>query len=107
MLSVVISPYLLRWTLEWAQKRKQQRLTIARGRREGDQPVYFCIHAIVHENWRHQEKLLMSLFNLNLGIVDCRSWRSNRFGHKHHKPRVMIVGYLEVRSMHYPIFEQC
>ena len=49
-------------------------------------PVYFAINSKSRGSWGHQHKILHRIFNLQLEIIDFRSWHAPEYNHSHHQP---------------------
>jgi len=97
LLSVIISPYALSFNLKYYEK-KQQELMDAHLKKYEDtnlHPLYFAINTKARGQWGHQDKILHKIFNLQLEIIDFRSWHAPEYNHSHHKPLTKESFYVQ------------
>ena len=88
LLSVIVSPYCLSFTLSYYEKQKAKRME-AHYEKIGDDnhhPVYFAINTKARGKWGHQDKILHRIFNLELEIIDFRAWHAAEYNYSHHRP---------------------
>ena len=115
LLSVIISPFLLRRSLIWANNKKQRQLTKVRRKTivlEGIngaknamlQNAYYLLHTRARARWGHQDKLLRVLSELKLEVIDFRAWHSAHSAKHHHKPDVHNVFYVQVMYIFYILY---
>eukprot|EP01084_Bolivina_argentea_P314685 545059_1 len=112
LLSVIVSPLLLRATLQMVRKQKEAKLSGARDAhfdfdethaKDTDiHPVYFCVHTKGNARWGHQDKLLHCIFNLHLEIIDFRAFNDAETNFKHHLPTAQDVFYVLDNSLSLP-----
>merc|ERR1719229_612749 len=58
-------------------------------------PLYFAINTKARGQWGHQDKILRKIYNLNLEIIDFRSWHAPEFNHSHHLPLTKESFYVQ------------
>jgi len=88
LLSVILSPYGLTATISYFERKAQKSLE-AEMAKYGEMtvhPLYFAINSKSRGQWGHQGKILRIIFELNLEIIDFRSWHAAEFNHSHHQP---------------------
>jgi len=58
-------------------------------------PLYFSINTKSRGSWGHQDKILKKLFNLNLEVIDFRSWHAPEYNTTHHMPLTKDSFYIQ------------
>ena len=104
LLSVIISPYCLRLTLSHYEKQMKKRMD-KNLEKYGDtnaHPVYFAINTKARGKWGHQDKILHRIFNLNLEIIDFRSWHAPEYNYSHHQPLTKESFYVMDQNLALP-----
>ena len=104
LLSVIISPYCLRLTLVHYEKQMHKKLD-KRLKKYGDtnaHPVYFAINTKARGKWGHQDKILHRIFQLNLTIIDFRSWHAPEYNYSHHQPLTKESFYVMDQNLALP-----
>ena len=88
LLSVIVSPYGLRLTLSHYEQHAQRRMDEKLKKYESSRlhPVYFAILTKARGQWGHQDKILHEIFQLDLEIIDFRSWHAPEYNFTHHLP---------------------
>jgi len=90
LLSTIIAPFSLRFTINYFNKKAQREVEEAVGlvKGQGDiddelkagilegSTVFFCVNTTSHAAWGTLPKLMKTLFDLNLDVIDHRSWHS-------------------------------
>ena len=90
LLSTIIAPFSLRFTMSHFNKRALQEIELAEGmHKEGGNVesqlksgildgtvVFFCINTTSHAAWGTLPKLMQTMFTLELDVIDHRSWHS-------------------------------
>eukprot|EP01084_Bolivina_argentea_P042451 78260_1 len=104
LLSVIISPYCLRLTLTYFEKQTQKKMNANLTKYKGSNlhPVYFAINTRARGGWGHQDKILHSIFALQLEIIDFRSWHAPEFNYSHHQPLTKESFYVEDHNVLLP-----
>merc|ERR1711997_340829 len=97
LLSVIYSPYLLTLTISYYGKKQQKDMDAYLKKYENTNlhPHYFAINTKARGGWGHQDKLLKKLFNLNLEIIDFRSWHAPEYNTTHHMPLTKDSFYIQ------------
>jgi Kef-type K+ transport systems, membrane components len=90
LLSTIIAPFSLRLTINYFNKKAKREVEAAEGivKEQGDiddelkagilqgSTVFFCVNTTSHASWGTLPKLMRTLFELNLEVIDHRSWHS-------------------------------
>lgn len=90
LLSTIIAPFSLRFTINYFNKKAKREVEAAEGivKEQGDiddelkagilqgSAVFFCVNTTSHAAWGTLPKLMQTLFELNLEVIDHRSWHS-------------------------------
>jgi hypothetical protein len=97
LLSVIYSPYALAFTISYYEKQAQKSMDahLAKFEDSNVHPLYFAINTKARGQWGHQDKILHRLFNLNLEIIDFRSWHAPEYNHSHHQPLTKESFYVQ------------
>merc|ERR1719242_2304750 len=97
LLSVIYSPYLLTLTISYYNKKQQKDMDAHLKKYENTNlhPLYFAINTKARGGWGHQDKILKKLFNLNLEIIDFRSWHAAEYNTTHHMPLTKDSFYIQ------------
>merc|ERR1712130_804633 len=97
LLSVIYSPYLLTLTISYYNKKQQKDMDAHLKQYEDTNlhPLYFAINTKSRGSWGHQDKILKKLFNLNLEIIDFRSWHAPEYNTTHHMPLTKDSFYIQ------------
>eukprot|EP01083_Nonionella_stella_P067753 179429_1 len=97
LLSVIYSPIALSMSIKYYEKQKQQRMdeTLQKYEDSNVHPLYFAINTKAQGNWGHQDKILKRIFNLNLEIIDFRSWHAPEFNYSHDQPLTKESFYVQ------------
>merc|ERR1719361_1241648 len=97
LLSVIYSPYLLTLTISYYNKKQQKDMEAHLKQYEDTNlhPLYFAINTKSRGSWGHQDKILKKLFNLNLEIIDFRSWHAPEYNTTHHMPLTKDSFYIQ------------
>merc|ERR1712087_691553 len=97
LLSVIYSPYLLTLTISYYNKKQQKDMDAHLKQYEDTNlhPLYFAINTKSRGSWGHQDKILKKLFNLNLEIIDFRSWHAPELNTTHHMPLTKDSFYIQ------------
>merc|ERR1719295_230825 len=101
LLSVIVSPYGLTFTISYFEKQAMKELE-EEMKKYGDlqvHPLYFAINSKSRGQWGHQDKILKIIFDLNLEIIDFRSWHAAEFNYSHDQPLTRESFY--VRDLDY------
>merc|ERR1712038_1275201 len=88
LLSVIYSPYGLAFVISYYEKQAQKKMDehLAQFDDKNLHPLYFGINTKARGSWGHQDKILKTIFDLNLEIIDFRSWHAPEYNHSHHMP---------------------
>merc|ERR1712087_765284 len=65
-------------------------------------PLYFAINSKAKGQWGHQDKILKTIFDLNLEIIDFRSWHAPEYNHSHDQPLTKQSFYVQDLSICLP-----
>merc|ERR1712204_143521 len=65
-------------------------------------PVYFCVHTKGRGKWGHQDRLLHSIFALQLEIIDFRAYNEAEYNNSHHLPITQDVFYVLDKTLSLP-----
>merc|ERR1719273_1040891 len=97
LLSVIYSPYALTLTIAYYNKKQQKDMEAHLKQYEDTNlhPLYFAINTKSRGSWGHQDKILKKLFNLNLEIIDFRSWHAPELNTTHHMPLTKDSFYIQ------------
>ena len=116
MVSVIVSPYALRLTVNHYAKRQMKKLDkhlTKYGTDDGllilycnillyknmfiliGHPVYYAIITKARGSWGHQDKLLHIIFEHKLSIIDFRAWHAPEYNYSHHKPLTKESFYVQ------------
>jgi len=97
LLSVIYSPYALTLSISYYEKQAQKKMNEHLEQFEDTNlhPLYFAINTKARGQWGHQDKILRILFNMNLEIIDFRSWHAPEFNHSHHRPLTKESFYIQ------------
>jgi len=97
LLSVIYSPYLLTLTIAYYNKKQQKDMDAHLKQYEDTNlhPLYFAINTKSRGSWGHQDKILKKLFNLNMEIIDFRSWHAPEHNTTHHMPLTKDSFYIQ------------
>jgi hypothetical protein len=97
LLSVILSPYALSFTIKYFEKQAQKKMNEHLKQYEDTNlhPLYFAINSKARGQWGHQDKILHRLFNLQLEIIDFRSWHAPEYNHSHHRPLTKESFYVQ------------
>merc|ERR1712157_87975 len=97
LLSVIYSPYLLTLTISYYNKKQQKDMNAHLKQYEDTNlhPLYFAINTKSRGSWGHQDKILKKLFNLNMEIIDFRSWHAPEYNTTHHMPLTKDSFYIQ------------
>jgi len=97
LLSVIYSPYLLTLTISYYNKKQSKDMAAHLKKYEDTNlhPLYFAINTKSRGSWGHQDKILKKLFNLNLEIIDFRSWHAPELNTTHHMPLTKDSFYIQ------------
>jgi len=97
LLSVIYSPYLLTLTISYYNKKQQKDMDAHLKQYEDTNlhPLYFAINTKSRGSWGHQDKILKKLFNLNMEIIDFRSWHAPEHNTTHHMPLTKDSFYIQ------------
>jgi len=97
LLSVIYSPYLLTLTISYYNKKQQKDMDAHLKKYEDTNlhPLYFAINTKARGGWGHQDKILKQLFNLNVEIIDFRSWHAAEYNTTHHMPLTKDSFYIQ------------
>ena len=90
LLSTIIAPFSLRFTINHFNKKAQREVEEAEGLVKGQgniddelkagilegSTVFFCVNTTSHAAWGTLPKLMQTLFELQLDVIDHRSWHS-------------------------------
>merc|ERR1719297_291197 len=97
LLSVIYSPYALTLTISYYNKKQQKDMDAHLKQYEDTNlhPLYFAINTKSRGSWGHQDKILKKLFNLNLEIIDFRSWHAPEHNTTHHMPFTKDSFYIQ------------
>jgi len=88
LLSVIYSPYGLSFTISYFEKQAQKKMDerLSEYEDQNVHPLYFAINSKAKGQWGHQDKILKTIFDLNLEIIDFRSWHAPEYNHSHDQP---------------------
>jgi Kef-type K+ transport system membrane component KefB len=88
LMSVIVSPLLLSFSIAYFDKQARNKMDEELEKFEGTNthPVYYAINTKSRGSWGHQNKILEKLFNLQLEIIDFRSWHAPEYNHSHDQP---------------------
>merc|ERR1719422_2386896 len=97
LLSVIYSPYALTLTIAYYNKKQQKDMDAHLKQYDNTNlhPLYFSINTKSRGSWGHQDKILKKLFNLNLEIIDFRSWHAPEYNTTHHMPLTKDSFYIQ------------
>eukprot|EP00484_Ammonia_sp_Unknown_P008699 CAMPEP_0197079908 /NCGR_PEP_ID=MMETSP1384-20130603/213862_1 /TAXON_ID=29189 /ORGANISM="Ammonia sp." /LENGTH=773 /DNA_ID=CAMNT_0042518789 /DNA_START=52 /DNA_END=2373 /DNA_ORIENTATION=- len=97
LLSVIYSPYALSFNISYFEKKSKQKMddSIKEYEDKNVHPLYFAINTKAEGHWGHQDKILKKLFNLNLEIIDFRSWHAPEFNYTSHLPLTKESFYVQ------------
>jgi len=97
LLSVIVSPYGLSFTISYYEKQAQKKMdeALASYENQNVHPLYFAINTKSRGTWGQNDKLLKAIFDLNLEIVDFRSWHAPEFNHTHDQPLTKQSFYVQ------------
>merc|ERR1719283_613029 len=104
LLSVIYSPYGLSFTISYFEKQAQKKMNERLSEFEDTNvhPLYFAINSKAKGQWGHQDKILKTIFDLNLEIIDFRSWHAPEFNHSHDQPLTKQSFYVQDLSVCLP-----
>lgn len=97
LLSVIVSPLMLSMSISYFDKREKNKISEELEKFEGTNlhPVYYAINTKSRGSWGHQHKILDKLFNLQLEIIDFRSWHAPEYNHSHDNPLTKESFYVQ------------
>jgi len=97
LLSVIYSPYGLSFTISYYEKQAQKKMNERLSEFEDTNvhPLYFAINSKAKGQWGHQDKILKTIFDLNLEIIDFRSWHAPEYNHSHDQPLTKQSFYVQ------------
>jgi len=97
LLSVILSPYGLSFTISYYEKQAQKKMdeSLAAYENQNVHPLYFAINTKSRGSWGQNDKLLKAVFDLNLEIVDFRSWHAPEFNYTHDQPLTKQSFYVQ------------
>ena len=97
LLSVIVSPYGLSFTISYYEKQAQKKMdeSLAAYENQNVHPLYFAINTKSRGTWGQNDKLLKAVFDLNLEIVDFRSWHAPEFNYTHDQPLTKQSFYVQ------------
>jgi len=104
LLSVIYSPYGLSFTISYFEKQAQKKMNERLSEFEDTNvhPLYFAINSRAKGQWGHQDKILKTIFDLNLEIIDFRSWHAPEYNHSHDQPLTKQSFYVQDLSVCLP-----
>merc|ERR1719464_2472777 len=104
LLSVIYSPYGLSFTISYFEKQAQKKMNDRLSEFEDTNvhPLYFAINSKAKGQWGHQDKILKTIFDLNLEIIDFRSWHAPEYNHSHDQPLTKQSFYVQDLSVCLP-----
>merc|ERR1719319_1366126 len=104
LLSVIYSPYGLSLTISYFEKQAQKKMNERLSEFEDTNvhPLYFAINSKAKGQWGHQDKILKTIFDLNLEIIDFRSWHAPEYNHSHDQPLTKQSFYVQDLSICLP-----
>lgn len=104
LLSVIYSPYGLSLTISYYEKQAQKKMNdeLALYEDANVHPLYFAISSKSKGQWGHQDKVLKTIFDLNLEIIDFRSWHAPEFNYSHDQPLTKQSFYVQDMSLALP-----
>merc|ERR1712087_257751 len=104
LLSVIYSPYGLSFTISYFEKQAQKKMNERLSEFEDTNvhPLYFAINSKAKGQWGHQDKILKTIFDLNLEIIDFRSWHAPEYNHSHDQPLTKQSFYVQDLSVCLP-----
>jgi len=104
LLSVIYSPYGLSFTISYFEKQAQKKMNDRLSEFEDTNvhPLYFAINSKAKGQWGHQDKILKTIFDLNLEIIDFRSWHAPEYNHSHDQPLTKQSFYVQDLSICLP-----
>jgi hypothetical protein len=97
LLSVIVSPLMLSASISYFDKREKNKINEELEKFQGTNlhPVYYAINTKSRGSWGHQHKILDKLFNLQLEIIDFRSWHAPEYNHSHDNPLTKESFYVQ------------
>merc|ERR1719400_1065929 len=104
LLSVIYSPYGLSFTISYFEKQAQKQMNERLSEFEDTNvhPLYFAINSKAKGQWGHQDKILKTIFDLNLEIIDFRSWHAPEYNPSHDQPLTKQSFYVQDLSVCLP-----
>merc|ERR1740116_528457 len=104
LLSVIYSPYGLAFVISYYEKQAQKKMDDHPSQFDDKNlhPLYFGINTKARGSWGHQDKILKTIFDLNLEIIDFRSWHAPEYNHSHDQPLTKQSFYVQDLSVCLP-----
>merc|ERR1719266_316289 len=97
LLSVIFSPWGLTFNIAYWDKQAQKKMDAKLSEYENQNvhPLYFAINTKSRGSWGQNDKLLKAVFDLNLEIVDFRSWHAPEYNYTHDQPLTKQSFYVQ------------
>merc|ERR1719464_2095523 len=97
LLSVIFSPWGSTFNISYWDKQAQKKMDAKLSEYENQNvhPLYFAINTKSRGSWGQNDKLLKAVFDLNLEIVDFRSWHAPEFNYTHDQPLTKQSFYVQ------------